>query len=185
MDTGPTRSPPGTNHPPRPEDELSASGVTWDILNHECVSEDTVRGGVPPALGREEATARDRTSSSVLTAVDVEVGDEGAASSQKEKIVLEEDTIWVEWEHEDPQNPYHFGARKKWITCWICCVFTGVCAMSGTSISSGNASLMAGLNCSRELAALSLGAYVLARRVVHASLCLLIRVYADFHWGSP
>lgn len=101
---------------------------------------------------REKGAAKD----SQATLAEVELTDE-----KNNNIIIEEseDTVWVEWEAGDRENPFNWAARKKWRTTCICCLNTTVCSMARASWATGNESLMRDMNCSREMAAFSLSIY--------------------------
>lgn len=80
----------------RGEAEASATGVVWSDKRHEWIAEDELDG---------------------LT----EVG-EGSESNKAEKGVG--DVIWLEWEVDDPGNPFHWGRARKWRIATISSTFT-------------------------------------------------------------
>ncbi|SGY31972.1 BQ5605_C002g01295 [Microbotryum silenes-dioicae] len=76
-------------------------------------------------------------------------------------LVAQDDVIWIGWDETDPGNPYNWGTGRKWLTTWICCVYTLVVAFCGAAFSMGTESMMRDLNCSLELAVLALSTFPL------------------------
>lgn len=74
---------------PRTEDEMAATGLTWDDSTRSWVNEEDV--------AREGISSR----TSQATAV--------GAEDKLEKGPSEE-VIWLEWEENDPQNPFNVSA---------------------------------------------------------------------------
>ena len=87
---------------PRLEADISASGVTWDERRHEWVTDEEANGETSSqqtvATG-ETRIAADRASSDEK-AVDGKGGDKVDPEAQAE-------VIWLEWEENDPQNPFN------------------------------------------------------------------------------
>ncbi len=67
--------------------------------------------------------------------------------------------IWVEWDDKDPENPYNWSTRRRWITTVIVTMNTFICSWCGASFGSGNPSMEAELGMGRELAALALAGF--------------------------
>ncbi|KAM0793342.1 hypothetical protein ACM66B_000797 [Microbotryomycetes sp. NB124-2] len=87
------------------------------------------------------------------------------------------DVIWVEWEVDDPENPYNWGTGKKWTTTWINCIFTLLTAFTGSAFAMGTDSMMRDLDCSLELATLALSAFPLGFGLAPLVLAPLSEVY--------
>ncbi|KAI5481154.1 Major Facilitator Superfamily protein [Pseudohyphozyma bogoriensis] len=100
-----------------------------------------------------------------------ELGPEGGSRSEQGTVVdggevtgdmeKSKEVIWVEWEENDPEDPYNFTARKKWTITCVCCLLTAITALTSTSFPMGNASMEADLHTSREMAALGLSGFPL------------------------
>ncbi|KDE06059.1 hypothetical protein MVLG_03611 [Microbotryum lychnidis-dioicae p1A1 Lamole] len=81
--------------------------------------------------------------------------------AEKGHNIAQDDVMWIGWDETDPGNPYNWGTGRKWLTTWICCVYTLVVAFCGAAFSMGTESMMRDLNCSLELAVLALSTFPL------------------------
>ncbi|SCV68698.1 BQ2448_819 [Microbotryum intermedium] len=81
--------------------------------------------------------------------------------AEKGHNIAQHDAIWMEWDENDPGNPYNWGTGRKWLTTWLCCVYTLVVAFCGAAFSMGTYSMVQDLNCSLELAVLALSTFPL------------------------
>ncbi|SCZ90779.1 BZ3500_MvSof-1268-A1-R1_Chr1-3g02242 [Microbotryum saponariae] len=81
--------------------------------------------------------------------------------AEKGHNIAQDDVIWIGWDETDPGNPYNWGTGRKWLTTWICCVYTLVVAFCGAAFSMGTESMMRDLNCSLELAVVALSTFPL------------------------
>lgn len=66
--------------------------------------------------------------------------------------------LWVEWDEEDPENPYNWSRRRKWVTTIVVCSNCALCNWTGAAFGLGSASMRSELGMGRELAALGLAA---------------------------
>ncbi|GAA5952622.1 hypothetical protein JCM21900_006052 [Sporobolomyces salmonicolor] len=144
--------------PVHDEADLSSTAVVWDNelrqwrSQEEQVEEEergsdatTVGGGTGAAMSEKRVTEDGMT---MVGGTSREEGEKGGV-------------VWVEWEKDDPENPFNWSSRRKWQTCLIACVFTLVVAYCGTAFAMGNESMMADLHCSREVATLGLSVFPL------------------------
>jgi MFS family permease len=86
--------------------------------------------------GEEEEEDRTMEQSSSSNTTDVERG--VTAASNKEAAAVDtsqDDTIWVEFEKDDQENPFNFSRRRKWTTTILAVIFTAeVAATAGAYV---------------------------------------------------
>ncbi|KAK4050498.1 hypothetical protein OIO90_005081 [Microbotryomycetes sp. JL221] len=131
----------------------------------------------------QEKPSRDEGSHK--TAFTDSASDSGATTTNEPQAVTDQtkagdvpsDVIYLEWEANDPDNPYNWGGRKKWTTTWINCIFTLLTAFTGSAFAMGTDSMMAELDCSLELATLALSAFPLGFGLAPLVLAPLSEVY--------
>ncbi|GAA5918369.1 hypothetical protein JCM1841_002191 [Sporobolomyces salmonicolor] len=144
--------------PVHDEADLSSTAVVWDNelrqwRSQEEQAEEEERGSDATTVGggTGAAMSEKRVTEDGMTMVGGTSGEEGEKGG----------VVWVEWEKDDPENPFNWSSRRKWQTCLIACVFTLVVAYCGTAFAMGNESMMADLHCSREVATLGLSVFPL------------------------
>lgn len=118
--------------------------------------------------------------SSVLSATgtkDLEEGTPGTFSFDSKAV---EAVVWVEWNANDPENPFNWSQRRKWQTCLLCCAFTISVAFSNTAFASGTPSMMRQLGCSKELATLGLALFPLGFALGPLTLAPLSEAYGRY-----
>lgn len=69
--------------------------------------------------------------------------------------------ILVEWQVDDPENPFNWSRTKKWVITFTACSLTIVSASTGGIIEAGYPSMRKDLHASQEEAALTLSMYAL------------------------
>ena len=98
---------------PRTEAREAESGLLWDPLRKEWVTDEEADGEAGVDEGESQDTALGR----------------GKVAGEKEDGV-----VWMEWEVDDPDNPFWWSSTRKWTTTWITCFFTLAVQVPSTCI---------------------------------------------------
>ncbi|KAF8320057.1 MFS general substrate transporter [Clavulina sp. PMI_390] len=69
--------------------------------------------------------------------------------------------IYVDWEPNDPENPFNWSRKKKWVVTFTACLITCLSASTGSIIAVGYPGMTASLHSSGETNALTLSMYAL------------------------
>ncbi|PWN98487.1 MFS general substrate transporter [Tilletiopsis washingtonensis] len=81
------------------------------------------------------------------------------AHLENEKTRQEKDVIWVEWEENDPENPFNFSNRRKWWTTFLATFFTAEVAATASAYVPGIPSMEAELGNSHIISLLGISIY--------------------------
>lgn len=102
-----------------------------------------------------------RRSSSITSLGDRQVTDEekaipateDSAKDQTEETTLEHDPNIVNWDENDPENPYNWTAKKKWLNIGILSTITFLTPLGSSFFAPGVPRLMADFNTTSEITA--------------------------------
>ncbi|KAF9443237.1 MFS polyamine transporter [Macrolepiota fuliginosa MF-IS2] len=81
-------------------------------------------------------------------------------------IGKQEDTIWVDFEPNDPRNPVNFSRRKKWVITAVACFATLITSEGASAYALGFDSMIRDLNCTEFQATIGLSVYPLGFAVL-------------------